>query len=437
MDKEDIAFMSELEAAAHLRPSRSSQFFLFAVAGLFVWLFVWAATSQVDERVRGSGQVMPSSDIQVVQSLDGGIVSDLDVTEGQHVKKGQVLLRIDDVQFATQGRGIEAQMAGLKAKRARLQAQVSGKPFSLDDDFVKKYPDIAANEQKLYLSQQQELKTAVAIVEDQVHEAEANLAQVRANISQFSKSKALLQKELDITRKLVAKKAQPEIEQIRLERQYNDVAGNLSAAYQSQQSLEAKLSAARKQEDQKRGDFRSQALADLNDTETRIAAIRESLKSVEDKVSRSELKSPVDGIVQKTYVKTVGGVVQPAQRLVEIVPTANDLMIRARVSPSDVAFLKPGQKVRVSITAYESQIYGTLTGKLERISPDTATDQRGDTFFEIDVRTDKNYLGDAAHPLPIAPGMVAETEVIVGKRTILTYLLKPVLRTKDRAFTEK
>jgi adhesin transport system membrane fusion protein len=437
MDKDDIAFMSELEAAAHLRPSRASQFFLFAVAGLFVWLFVWAAVSQVDERVRGTGQVMPSSDIQVVQSLEGGVVTDILVHEGQHVKKGDVLLRINDVQFVSQSRGIEAQKAGLTAMEARLKAQVSGQPFKLDDDFAEKYPDIAVNEQKLYLSQQAELKNALSILDDQVREAEANLAEVRASIGQYSKSKALLQKELDITRRLVAKKAQPEIEQLRLERQLNDISGNLLAAVQSQQSLEAKLSAARKQEAQKKGDFRSNALADLNDTETKIAAMRESLASVKDKVSRSELRAPVDGVVQKTYVKTLGGVVEPAQRLVEIVPTANDLMIRARVSPSDVAFLKPGQKVRVNITAYDPQIYGTLTGKLERISADTMHAQNGDVYFEIDVRTDRNYLGDAAHPLPIAPGMVAETEVIVGKRTILTYLLKPVLRTKDRAFTEK
>lgn len=437
MDKDDIAFMSELEAAAHLRPSRASQLFLFAVTALFVWAFIWAAVSQVDERVRGAGQVMPSSDIQVVQSLEGGVVTDILATEGQHVKKGQVLLRINDVQFATQGAGIKAQMAGLKAKEARLKAEVSGQPFSLEGAFSSAHPDIAANESKLYLSRQTELKTAIAIIDDQVREAQANLAEVRASIGQYAKSRDLLQKELAITSRLVEKKAQPEIDKLHLERQLNDVSGSLAAAAQSQQSLEAKLSAAKKQEDQKRADFRSQSLAELNDVETKIAAIGESLKSVQDKISRTDLKSPVDGVVQRTYVKTVGGVVEPAQKLVEIVPTSNDLVFRARVSPSDVAFLKPGQKVLVSISAYDPQIYGTMTGHLERISPDTVRSPRGDVYFEIDVRTDKNYLGDAKHPLPIVPGMVGEAEVVVGKRTILTYLMKPVLRTKDRAFTEK
>ncbi len=158
---------------------------------------------------------------------------------------------------------------------------------------------------------------------------------------------------------------------------------------------------------------------------------------MQDKVDRAELKSPVEGIIQKVYLRTVGGVIQPAQKLIEIVPIADDLMIRAKVSPADVAFLRPGQDVRVKITAYDSQIYGALNGKLERIGANTVQDSQGNAFFEIDVRTDKNYLGPEDKPLRIFSGMVGETEVIVGKRSIMTYLMKPVLRTKDRAFTEK
>lgn len=437
MEKEDLEFMSELEAATNLRPSRASQLFLWTVVAFFVWVFVWAAASEVDERVRGTGQVMPSSDIQVVQSLEGGILAEILVSEGSVVKKDQVLLRIDDIQFASEGRGIEAQMMSFQAKQARLKAEASGAAFVMDSAIAKKYPDIASNEEKLYKSRQEELETALKIIEDEVQEAEANLSEVKASIGKLARSRDLLQKELSITRRLVEKKAQPEIEQIRLERELNEVAGNLSTASQAQQSLEAKLSAARRKEDEKRLSVKSQALGELNEVEAKIASIQENLKSVEDKVARTELRSPVDGVVHKLHAKTVGGVIEPAQKLVEIVPGDDDLMIRAKISPTDVAFLKPGQDVRVSITAYDPQIYGTINGKLERISADTIEDQQGNVFFEIDVRTEKSHLGTPDQPLPIAAGMVSETEVIVGKRTILTYLMKPVLRVRDRAFTEK
>lgn len=437
MEKEDLEFMSELEAATNLRPTAASQLFLWTVVCLFAWVFIWAAISEVDERVRGSGQVMPSSDIQVVQSLEGGILTDILVSEGAVVKKDQVLLRIDDIQFASEGRGIEAQMMGLKAKQARLKAEASGQAFVMEPVIAQKYADIASNEEKLYKSRQQELKTALEIIEDEVQEAEANLSEVKASIGKFARSRDLLQRELSITRKLVEKKAQPEIEQIRLERELNEVSGNLSTASQAQQSLEAKLSAAKKRGDEKRSAVKSQALGELNEVEAKIAAISENLKSVEDKVARTDLKSPVDGVVHKLHVKTEGGVIEPAQKLVEIVPGDDDLMVRAKISPTDVAFLKPGQDVRVSITAYDPQIYGTINGKLERISADTIEDQQGNVFFEIDVRTEKSHLGTPEQPLPIAAGMVSETEVIVGKRTILTYLMKPVLRARDRAFTEK
>ncbi|MEZ0226357.1 MAG: HlyD family type I secretion periplasmic adaptor subunit [Alphaproteobacteria bacterium] len=437
MEKEDVEFMSELEAAAHLKPTRASRLFLWAVTALFAWAFLWAAVSEVDERVRGTGQVMPSSDIQVVQSLEGGVLGEILVNEGDHVKKDQILLRIKDVQFASEGRGIEAQKLGWQAKRARLKAEASGQAYVADPAIAGKYPDIAANEEKLYKSRQAELKTSFGIIEDEVREAQANLSEVRSNIAKYAKSRDLLNKQLDITRRLVEQKAQPEIEQLKLEQQLNEISGNLSSAYQSEQSLQARLSAAKKKEEEKTGAFRSQALGELNDVEAKIASIQESLASVQDKVTRAELRSPVDGIVHKLHVKTVGGVIQPAQKLIEIVPGADDLVIRAKILPADVAFLKPGQDVRVSITAYDPQIYGTLKGRLERISADTVEDAKGEAWFEIDVRTDRNYLGDADQPLPIAPGMISETEVIVGKRTILTYLMKPVLRTKDRAFTEK
>lgn len=433
----DIEFMSDLDAATSLAPSRASKLFLYVIAGLFVWAFAWAAFARVDERAQGVGQVMPSSDVQVVQSLEGGILSELLVAEGDRVRKDQVLVRIDDMQFASEGRGIEAQMLGLRAKQARLKAEASGGTFALPADIAQKAPDVAANEEKLYRSRAQELETGLSIIRDEVREAESNLAEVGASMSKLAKSRDLLQKELAITEKLVEKKAKPELELLQLQRELNEVSGNLATASQSREALQARLSAARKKEAEKQAAFRSQAIGELNEVETKLAAITESFKSAEDRVRRRELRSPVEGIVQKIRLKTVGGIIEPAMKLVDIVPVEDDLMVRAKISPADVAFLKPGQDVRVSITAYDPQIYGSLHGKLERISADTVKEADGSVYFEIDVRTDKNHLGPDSAPLPIAPGMVAETEVITGKRTVLTYLLKPLLRASNRAMSER
>ena len=437
MEKEDIEFMSELKAAGSLKPSKASQIFLWTVVAFFAWLIIWASFSKIDERVRGVGQVMPSSAVQVVQSLEGGILSEILVNEGDIVKKNQVLIRIDDVQFAAQGRGIESQIVSLKAKKARLIAESSGEKFVVDTKIANKYSDIIANEEKLYNSRQKELGTALSIVEDEVKQAESNLIELKNRIESLTKSKSLLAKELKIAAKMVEQKAMPEIEKLKAERSYNDTEGALESARQSLHSFQAKLRVVKNKKEEKLGAFKSHALGELNEVETKIAAIKESLTSVRDKVDRAELRSPVEGIVQKVYLRTIGGVVKPAQKLMEIVPLADDLMIKAKIAPADVAFLKPGQHVKVKITAYDPQLYGSINGTLERIGANTVEDAQGNVFFEIDVRTDKNYLGTKEAPLRIFSGMISQVEVITGKRTVMTYLLKPVLRMKDRAFSEK
>ena len=436
MAKSDLEYMSELEEAIRLKPHWTSTLLLLLIVGFVGCMLIWASVAKVDERVRGQGRIMPSSDIQMIQSLEGGILSELLVEEGQRVSKGQILMRIDDVLLASEERGIEAQMVSLQIRKARLQAEAKGQAFALSKTIRNKAPKISATEEKLYQSRQKELLTALDIIKDEEAESKANLGEVKASINKYVKSRDLIKKELDIAKRLVAKRAMPEIEKLRLERQYSEVRGNLATAAQARKGLEARLRASKKRHTEKVSSFQSEALGLLNETETKIKSITESLKSAEDRVSRTELKSPVEGIVKRIYLKTQGGVVEPAQRLIEIVPVDDVLMVRARVYPEDIAFLRPGQKVRVGITAYDAQIYGSLWGKLERIGADAVRESDGSMYFEIDVRTDSNNLGTEDSPLVITPGMVAETEVITGKRTILSYLLKPVLRIADRAFTE-
>jgi adhesin transport system membrane fusion protein len=433
----DTDFMSELEAAAHLKPSLAANIFLASIAGLVVFFLLWANLSKIDELTRGQGQVVPTREIQVLQSLEGGILAELLVAEGDMVKKDQVLLRISDVQFASEERGAEAKFASLRIKKARLEAEVGGKDFSIPPDLAGQMSDIARNEQALYKSRQQELNNAIAILKDKNEKAKAEIAETQAQIKRLNDSRALLNQELAITQKMVAQQAVPKLEEIRLQRELSDMTGQLRANEQKLTGLQSELSVTEKQIADQRDKFRTQALGELGEVETQIAQINESLKSIGDRVYRTELRAPVDGIVNNIALKTIGGVIEPAHKLVEIVPVDDELKIVARVLPSDIAFLKVGQPVKVKISAYDPQRYGSLDGHLARIGANSVTDREGNVFFEIEVRTDQNHLGMAEAPLPITPGMVADVEIITGRRSIMEYLMKPVMRMKDRALRER
>ncbi|MGB4057671.1 MAG: HlyD family type I secretion periplasmic adaptor subunit [Alphaproteobacteria bacterium] len=434
---QDTDFMAELEAAAHIRPAAPVMMMFFSIMALMLFFLIWAGVAQIDELTRGQGQVVPSQEVQVVQSLEGGILGELLVKEGQQVKKGEVLLRISDVQFSSEEKGTEAKVAGLAAKKARLEAEAKGTDFVVPKDIADKNAQIAANEKALYVSRQQELKNSYGILEDRIQKASAELSEVKAQVGRMADSRKHLQKELDLTREMVRQRAVPKLEEMRLDRELSDINGQISAESQKQKGLESELAAARKEKENQADKFRSQALGEMNAVETEMSSLQENLKTMGDRVYRAELRSPVEGIVNSIAVKTIGGVIEPAMKLVEIVPVDDELKIIAKVPPDEIAFLRPGQGVKVKITAYDSQRYGTLDGTLVRIGANSVTDHEGNVSFEIEVRTAKNYLGASDNPLPITPGMVAQTEVVTGKRTILQYLLKPVLRARDSAFTER
>lgn len=436
-DLKETDFMSELEAATRIRPATSATLMLFSIIALVVFAIAWAGFSEIEEITRGQGQVVPSQEIQVVQSLEGGILSELMVREGETVTKGQVLLRISDVQFASEESGTEARSAALRAKKARLDAEASGEVFTLPEDIKTNYPQIASNELALYASRQKEVANVNSILDDRIRKANADLSETKAQINRLYQSRKLLNDELTLTADLVKKRAVPKLEELRLRREVADIGGQINALGQTQKSLQAEKQVAQKERNSQEDKFRSQALGELNDVEAQIAGLAGNLESIGDRVERAEVRAPVDGIVNAIAIKTIGGVIEPAMRLVEIVPLDDELKIRARVLPSDIGFIREGQPAKVKITAYDPQKYGALDGVLIRKASNSVSGRDGDIFFEIEVKTEKNYMGSAENPLPITPGMVAETEIITGKRTILEYLLKPILRARDRAFTER
>jgi len=417
--QDDLDFMADIDAALRLKPRWSERLLLIGVAAFTVAFIIWACVSKTEQVTRGMGQVVPTSQVQVVQSLEGGILAEMLVREGDVVKQGQVLARVRNVAFASEEKGIEARGAALKLRRARLMAEAHGQAFEPDPEIAAKFPQLAANETALYASRQNELSNSLSLLDDKIRQSEASLREIEAQIARMSDSRVLLEKELGITTNMVRQKAAPQIDQIRLER------------------LLADLSVSRSERGEKQNSFQSGALTDLSGVEAELAGISETLKTASDRVERAELKSPLDGVVKTVALNTIGGVVEPAMRLIEVVPVGDNLKITAKVSPADIGFLQVGQNVRIKLTAYDSTRFGSLQGKLTRISADTVTDKQGNVFFEIDAVADQNYLGEDAHKMPVIPGMVAQVDVITGNRSVMSYLLKPLLRARQEALTER
>ncbi|MCG2634227.1 MAG: HlyD family type I secretion periplasmic adaptor subunit [Gammaproteobacteria bacterium] len=435
--REDLAFSSDTSAALLERTHRFGHLLLWGVALFVVVALVWASVATLDEVTRAEGQVIPSSQIQVVQNLEGGIVKELLIREGDVVEKGQILLRIDDTRFSSSFREGRVRVAALEAKIARLNAEVEQIDFEVPEVVTETDPQIAENERSLYARRQQELNSALAILERQVDQRRQELVESRSRREQLGRSYELLQDELRRTAPLVSEGVVSEVELLRLKRTVNDTRGDLDSVRLSLPRLNAAYKEAQSKVREYRLRFVAEAQAELNEAKNELSALSETSLAMEDRVARTLVRSPVRGTIKQLKVNTVGGVIQPGMDLVEIVPLEDTLLIEARVRPSDIAFLRPQQAAVVKLTAYDYAIYGGLDARLEQISADTIVDEKDDHYFQIRVRTVDNHLGDDDNPLPIISGMTATVDILTGKKTVLSYLMKPLLRARERAMRER
>lgn len=331
-----------------------------------------------------------------------------------------------------------AQRAGLKARIQRLTAQLDNKEsLTLSPEIVEKSPDIANGEMELFASVNKRIQSEVSGLEEQLIQKKQELLDYQAKGEQYRRSLGLLQQEIGMSEPLVAKGAISRVEVLRLRRSEVETRGQLESVTLAVPRAQAAIKEIESKISETRGRYRSEALSQLNEARTDLSKIEASGKAIEDRVNRTLVTSPVRGIVQQLMVNTIGGVIQPGNDLVEIVPLDDTLLIEAKIRPQDIAFLHPGQEAIIKFTAYDYTIYGGLKAKLEQISPDTVTDKEGKSFYVIRLRTEKNHLGTDEKPLLIIPGMVASVDIITGKKTILAYLLKPILRAKAEAFRER
>lgn len=411
---------------------------LWAILAFFVIMIAWASLADIDEVTRGDGKAIPSSRLQKIQNLEGGIVAEVFVHEGEVVKAGAPLLRLDDTRFRSNAGESEADRLALEARIQRLTAQLDNKEsLTLSPEIVEKSPDIANGEMELFASVNKRIQSEVSGLEEQLIQKKQELLDYQAKGEQYRRSLGLLQQEIGMSEPLVAKGAISRVEVLRLRRSEVETRGQLESVTLAVPRAQAAIKEIESKISETRGRYRSEALSQLNEARTDLSKIEASGKAIEDRVNRTLVTSPVRGIVQQLMVNTIGGVIQPGNDLVEIVPLDDTLLVEAKIRPQDIAFLRPGQEAMVKFTAYDYTIYGGLKAKLEQISPDTVTDKDGKSFYVIRLRTEKNHLGSDEKPLIIIPGMVASVDIITGKKTILSYLLKPILRAKAEAFRER
>jgi adhesin transport system membrane fusion protein len=393
--QEDVDFIRDSKAALLARSTPLANVALYILVIFLLAGLIWARVAKLDEVTRGIGKIVPASQVQVIQNLEGGILSNIYVKEGDTVEKGQMLAQLDDTLFAAQYKQGYAKYITLLASIARLEAETQHKSQITFPSEVQNEPKLISQETKLFNSKMRLLNNTM---------------------KNFQHSYKLAIRQLNITKPLVKQGVMSKIDLIHIQKEVSSIKTRM---------------------DSYKDDFYETEMTELNGKKAEASILAENLAALKDRMRRTTIKSPVTGIVKQIYTNTLGGVIKPAEPIMEVVPLNDNLVVEAHVQPKDIAFIKIGQDAKVKVTAYDYAIYGGLEGKVTHVSADTSMDPRGNSFYEVTIKTDKNYFGSKVGSLPIMPGMTAQVDIITGKKPVMYYLLKPLLRAKEKAMRER
>lgn len=432
--EEDYPWEDEAENEIKEQETLRAKKILYSVGAVLGVLLLWAAITRVDEVTQGEGKVIPSKQVQVVQSFDGGIISELLVTVGQLVKVGDPLVRIDETRAISSLRENQSQYISLVAKQARLQALVENKSFELPIHIKQDDPKIYAQEYSLYLSSKSALEAQIGMARDELMQRKAELSEVYAKQEQATKGLNLVTREIELTKPLQNIGAVSEVDILHLEQDAARLRGEQSQAQANIGMVKSAIVEAERKINETEQTAHSKISEELSETTAKLNSISETRVALNDKVIQSTLKSPVNGVISRLYVNTIGGVIQPGKDVLEIIPSDEALVLETKVQLKDIAFIALNQHANVKLTAYDYTIYGTLEADVIGVAADSQVDEKGNAYYIVRVRTVKPSLGPK---LPIIPGMAAQVDIMTGKKTVLSYLLKPVLKAKAYAFTER
>jgi len=445
-NEEDIRFVDTLYAQENSKISSKALVLFLLIFAFFTFAIYWAYVSPIDELARGEGKVIPSEKIQTIQSLDGGIISDILINEGQIVKKGQPLMKIDTTRFQASLEENKKTYTHLLITQKRLEAESKidlDKPLPIlkfSDEIIKEAPAFAKADQQLFKKRIDELLSTIETLDFQYRQRKQELVETKNKSYQLSRSLKLVAQERDTIAKLVAKRARSNVDLLKIKKEYSQLRGDLNAARLSIPRLELAIEEAQNKKEEKLKTFKAEVFNELQKINTEIRKYESKLISEEDKLSKTILISPVNGIIKQINMNTIGGVIKSGMDLIEIVPDSEILLVEAKIDPKDIAFINPKQQAIVKITAYDFSIYGGLDGKIVEISADSIKDKESrdeKSYYKVVIRTEKNYLEKDGEKLPIIPGMIASVDIKTGKKTILDFILKPILKTKQNALHER
>ena len=407
---------------------------LYVVIIVLFLLVVWSYFAEIDEVAKGDGKVIPSQQLQVLQSYDGGIVQEILVREGQTVEAGQVLLRVDPTRFLSSLEENTTQFAALAAKVQRLSALTQGEVLRFNRELQEEAPTIVDNERKLYNSNLAELDEVAAGSDSRILQRRQDVEEERASLSQYQNVLTLSKKELAVTKPLLASGAVSEIEILRLERQIVELEGNIS---KSKVAIERGLNAIEEEiikKEEARLKLVNRWNQELTDATGEMAMLQQSQTSLEDVVSQADLRSPINGTVQRLLINTVGGVITPGSAVVELVPQDDQLIVEAKVSPKDIAFIREGQPAILKFSAYDFTIYGGMSAEVQHISADAITNEKDETYYLVRLETKRSIADES---LDILPGMIVQVDILTGKKTVLNYILSPLFNVTASALRER
>ena len=417
--------------------SRASNILLLAIAITFAALAIWASVAQIDTVAQAQGKVIPSARVQVIQSLEGGIVREIHVRQGQSVEAGTLLVSLSTTQSGGEFQTRQQQTHALSARIARLQAEVEQRTPVFAPELGRQAPEFVAAERAAFEGRRMEQTSQTAMLTAQIAQKTQELEEARVALLTAQRTLASAEEERTMLVQLVAQGLEPRIELVRIERVISEAEGRDKGSRVAIERLKEAILETRARRDSMQQNFRAQARDELNRSTAELRSIEPGLPALEDRVDRGGLRAPVRGFVNRVFVNTVGGVAKAGDPLLELVPADDQLVVEAMVSPRDIGFVQLGQHARVKLTAYDYSIFGAMPGKVVQIGADAVTNERGEAFYLVRVETDAKVVDSLDRKLPIISGMQAQVDIVTGAKTVLTYLLKPLISVRESAFRER
>lgn len=435
--KKDIEFMNSLSGAMLASNSSKLNGILYVICLVIVAFITWAYFAELDVRTRGIGRTIPSRQIQVVQNLEGGIVKQIHVVEGQFVKKGEILVTLDDTGIGSSYSESASKINELRAKSSRLKTE-SGFSKKLDE-FVDEpeMTPLIENEKRLYQMQLRQFNNQKSVLDQQLRQRKIELADARQDLKSFRMSKKMINREIALSEPLRKKNLISELEFLQLDQKALEKNQEIDRTKKKIEKLGLQIIEAEQKIKELEEARRAEAMEELNAVMAEIDRLSFMQVAIEDRVTRTNVRSPVDGTVKQLLINTIGGVLKPGMDILEIVPLDESIIVETKIKPSDIAFIYPGQKAILKFTAYDFAIYGGLEGEVTLISADTITDDRGEEFYLVRIKSKDTYLGTEEDKKHIIIGMTAQVDIITGKKTVMQSLMKPILRAKNNALRER